>query len=42
MHRLLGVLGRARADLDERLHISLYDSMVSDTPPVLSDGVGEL
>jgi hypothetical protein len=28
MRRLLGVLGRARADLDERLLISLYDSMV--------------
>jgi hypothetical protein len=26
--RLLGVLGRARADLNERLLISLYDSMV--------------
>jgi hypothetical protein len=26
--RLLGVLGRARADLDERLLISLYNSMV--------------
>jgi hypothetical protein len=28
MWRLLGVLGRARADLDERLLISLYNSVV--------------
>jgi hypothetical protein len=28
MRRLLGVLGRARADLDERLLVSLYNSMV--------------
>jgi hypothetical protein len=28
MRRLLGVLGRARADLDRRLLISLYNSMV--------------
>jgi hypothetical protein len=32
MRRLLGVLGRARADLDERLFISLYNNMV---PPHL-------
>ena len=28
MRQLLGVLGRVRADLDERLLLSLYNSMV--------------
>jgi hypothetical protein len=28
MRLLLGVLGRARADLNEHLHVSLYNSMV--------------
>jgi hypothetical protein len=28
MRHLLGVLGRARADLNERLLVSLYNSMV--------------
>jgi hypothetical protein len=44
MRRLLGVLGRGRADLDERLLVSLYNGQWYGlaTPPVLSDGVGEL